>query len=278
MNDAAWAPIGVFDSGIGGLTVVRSLLEHLPHERFIYLGDTARVPYGGRSPQTILRYTQDAVAFLQKHNVKMLVIACNTASAAAEQTLKASLKIPVLGVIGPSAAAACRASLEGEIGVLATRATVKMGAYEKAIKELQPLANTYSQACPLFVPLVEEGWSDKNDEVASLVAKRYLLALQAKAPEIDTLVLGCTHYPLIAATIEMEAKSIFKKPIKIVSSGDAMAKAVELSLRTNQLSITRADNTSEKRLTCYVTDEAQVLEIGSQFLGQHLEKVQVVEL
>ena len=278
MNDAALAPIGVFDSGIGGLTVLRSLLEHLPNERFIYLGDTARVPYGGRSPQTILRYTQDAVAFLQKHNVKMLVIACNTASAAAEQTLKASLKIPVLGVIGPSATAACRVSLDGEIGVLATRATVKMGAYEKAIKELQPSANTYSQACPLFVPLVEEGWSDKNDEVASLVAKRYLLALQAKAPGIDTLVLGCTHYPLIAATIEREAKSIFKKPITIVSSGDAMAKAVELSLRTNQLSVTRADNTSEKRLTCYVTDEAQVLEIGSQFLGQHLEKVQVVEL
>lgn len=278
------APIGVFDSGVGGLTVAHSLLNRLPHEKFIYLGDTARLPYGNKSPEVIREYTQDAVRFLLSHQVKMIVIACNTASAAAAEQIQSSLNIPLIDAIHPSAKVACQTSIKGDIGVLATRATVKMGAYEKAIQSYRPTANVHTQACPLFVPLIEEGFLGEKDNVTRWVIQRYLSELKTKAPWIDTLVLGCTHYPLLFEQITDEARNIFNRPIQVVSSSEAIAQSAEEFLNKNQMlakyppaKIARSVHGLE-RFTCYVTDEARVLDIGKQFLGEHLKKIHVVTI
>lgn len=192
------APIGVFDSGIGGMTVVRELISQLPSEQIIYYGDTARVPYGNKSPETILGYSLQIAKFLQSKGVKAILIACNTASAIALEALQRELDIPVAGVVEPGACAAAAATQNGKIGVIATRATISSGIYESYLKKTNPDIEIFKQPCPLFVPLVEEGWID--DEVTDIVIHRYLDGLVEK--NIDALVLGCTHYPLLRERIQ----------------------------------------------------------------------------
>lgn len=191
------APIGVFDSGVGGLTVVREIIRQLPSENIVYFGDTARVPYGSKSRDTVINYSEQIVHFLRTKQVKAIVIACNTATAYALDVLKEKLDIPIIGVVRPGAVTAVNATQNGRIGVIATEGTVGSGIYPKVIKEYNPEIQVVQKACPLFVPLVEEGWT--NDPVTDEVAVRYLTSLLDS--NIDTLVLGCTHYPLLRKTI-----------------------------------------------------------------------------
>ncbi len=191
------APIGVFDSGIGGLTVAKEIMEQLPNERIVYFGDTARVPYGNKSRDTVVRYSEQIVRFLQTRQIKALVVACNTASAYAVDALEKALKIPLVDVVRPGANAALSATRNGKIGVIGTRGTVESGIYHAYIRRRRPGTEVTGKACPLFVPLVEEGlW---EDPVTDEIARRYLSGLAET--EIDTLILGCTHYPLIRSTI-----------------------------------------------------------------------------
>lgn len=191
------APVGVFDSGVGGLTVAREIMRQIPEERIVYFGDTARVPYGSKSRDTILRYSRQIVRFLQSQGVKAIVIACNTASAYALDEVAAEADIPVIGVINAGARTAVAATRNGRIGVIGTEATVGSGIYTKVMRELKPEIQVIGKACPLFVPLVEEGLL--HDSVTDEIASRYLSVLKNKY--IDTLVLGCTHYPLLRSTV-----------------------------------------------------------------------------
>ncbi len=190
-------PVGVFDSGVGGLTVVREIMRQMPNERIVYFGDTARVPYGSKSKETITRFSEQIMRFLLSQNVKAIVVACNTASAYALPTLEQECPVPIIGVMKPGARTATEKTRNGRIGVIGTNATVSSGIYTSYIKELMPEAEVLGRACPLFVPLVEEGlW---EDPVTDEIARRYLTELMDEG--IDTLILGCTHYPLIRKTI-----------------------------------------------------------------------------
>ncbi len=197
MNDRASAPIGVFDSGVGGLTVVREMMRQLPNEKIIYFGDTARVPYGNKSQDTVTRFSKQIVRFLQTFDVKTIVVACNTASAYALPELEAMTDVPILGVVKPGAKAAAEATRNGKIGVIATEATIGSQIYTHYLQEKNPNVTIYGKACPLFVPLVEEGLLE--DPVTLEIARRYLAELIDL--DIDTLILGCTHYPLIRSTV-----------------------------------------------------------------------------
>lgn len=192
------APIGVFDSGLGGLTVAREIMRNLPDERVVYFGDTARVPYGSKSKETVEKYSAQIVRFLKTQEIKAIVIACNTATAYAMDVVRQEAGIPVIGVIAPGARVAADVSVNGRIGVIATSATVSSGAYERALKAERPDAEVISKACPLFVPLVEEGWI--HDDITRKVIVRYLDELMILG--IDTLILGCTHYPLLRSEIQ----------------------------------------------------------------------------
>ncbi len=193
MHNLKEAPIGVFDSGVGGLTVAREIMRQIPQERIVYFGDTARVPYGSKSTDTLIRYTRQIIRFLKTRGVKAIVVACNTASAVALEAVKDELDIPIIGVVRPGAKVAAEATVNKKIGIIGTEATVNSQMYVKFIQELLPDAEVIGKACPLFVPLVEEGWT--KDSVTEEVARRYLKDLQQS--EIDTLILGCTHYPLL---------------------------------------------------------------------------------
>jgi glutamate racemase len=217
-SPARTRPIGVFDSGIGGLTVVSALRKILPNESIFYLGDTARVPYGGKSAATVERYSTEMIAMLLEEDCKTVVVACNTASALALPRLEALSPVPVLGVIRPGAEAAVSATRNGQIGVIGTRATIKSGAYERALRELDPALLVTARACPLFVPLIEEGWLD--GEITERVVRQYLEPLVAEG--IDTLVLGCTHYPLLRQTIG----NFLGDAIALVDSAQNCARAV----------------------------------------------------
>lgn len=224
-------PIGVFDSGVGGLTVAAALRELLPEESIFYIGDTARVPYGGKSPQTIERYTKEIAGLLLAEGAKMIVVACNTASALGVPALQEVLSLPVTGVIVPGAQAAVKATKTGHIGVIGTRATIYSRAYERAIRELDAEVHVHSQACPLLVPLIEEGWFDHRvtDEVIANYLERLV---QAK---VDTLVLGCTHYPLLSAAIQR-----YVGPgITLVDSARNCALAVREMLKKEKLGAPR---------------------------------------
>jgi glutamate racemase len=211
------AIIGVFDSGVGGLTVLRELACHFPKENFIYLGDTARLPYGTKSPETIRLYSEQILNFLKNRNVDALVIACNTASSQVSEKFWQSL--PVFNVIEPGAQKAVQTSATGRIGVLGTRATVASAAYPIEIQKHSPEAQVFSQACPLFVPLAEEGWLD--DPITNLIAYRYIQPLLQH--EIDTLILGCTHYPLLKLAIQKACGA----SVNLVDSGKALAEQLE---------------------------------------------------
>jgi len=211
-------PIGVFDSGVGGLTVLKALKELLPSENLIYFGDTARVPYGTKSPRTIIRYSLENTKLLMSFDVKMVVVACNTSSSYALEILKSEFPFPVIGVVRPGAKLAVRRSRSGRIGVIGTEATIKSGAYRKAIVSVNPFAEVYEKACPLFVPLIEEGWLD--DPITEEVARRYLNSLLKR--KIDTLVLGCTHYPLIKGIL----KKVCGEEVELIDSAEAVAEEV----------------------------------------------------
>ncbi len=216
--------IGVFDSGVGGLTVVSALMRRLPAETILYLGDTARLPYGNKSPATVRRYTQRNVAFLEERDVKAVVIACNTASAVAER--RPPTASPQWGVIEPGAAAAVAVARK-RVGVLGTESTIESGAYERAIHRLRPDLEVYGRACPLFVPLVEEGWVE--DEVTEKVARRYLEPLIERG--VDTLVLGCTHYPVLAPLLQRVAGP----EIQVVDPAREVAELVARELMSRSL-------------------------------------------
>ncbi|HAU85250.1 MAG TPA: glutamate racemase [Lachnospiraceae bacterium] len=192
------APIGVFDSGVGGLTVARELMRQMPQEQIIYFGDTARVPYGSKSKETVISFSRQITKFLLTKDVKAIVIACNTASSFALETIRNELSIPVIGVIRPGAVAAAQATQNGRIGVIATQGTINSGIYTRTLTEMNSELQVFEKACPLFVPLVEEGWL--YDSVTIEIAERYLNELQGY--DVDSLVLGCTHYPLLSHTIQ----------------------------------------------------------------------------
>jgi glutamate racemase len=260
--------IGIFDSGIGGLTVVKEIVAKLPLENIIYLGDTARVPYGIRSPETVTRYSFENTQFLLSQEIKMLVVACNTASAISLEAVKKEFPLPVIGVLEPGARAAVATTRARKVGVIGTEATIASGAYEAAIKKLAPDIDVYSLACPLFVPLAEEGWTD--NDVAQLVAGKYLAPLRGTG--IDTLVLGCTHYPLFKSVI---AQAI-DPDISLIDSATETAKEVEAVLDKLKWSINGPGEVVRK---FYVTDLPSRFEIiGRRFLGNslhHAEQVQV---
>lgn len=214
-------PIGVFDSGIGGLTVLRALQTHLPHERFLYLGDTARLPYGTKSPATIQRYSLQAAELLSQRGIKCLVVACNTASATALPQLRQRFgTLPVLGVVEPGAAAGCAASTSGRIAVIATESTVQGGAYQAAIQRLRADAQVAARACPLLVALAEEGWN--HGPIVEAVLQRYLEPMFTGEAMPDTLVLGCTHFPVFRETLG----KVLGRAVNIVDSADTTALAL----------------------------------------------------
>jgi glutamate racemase len=256
-------PIGVFDSGIGGLTVVHALRKRLPSEHIIYLGDTARVPYGTKSHATIERYTLQAGAILQRFDPKLLVIACNTASAHGLEALKRESPVPVVGVIEPGAEAA--AKVEGPVGVIGTLATVQSGAYERAIRQRRADADIHAVACPLLVALAEEGWLD--DALTVEACRRYLVSLP---PSVKTIVLGCTHYPVLRPSLEKAHPGM-----AWIDSGEAAAAGVEelLAERGAKREGPRGD------LKVLLTDASSRLqEVGSRFLGEELGAVEVVDI
>jgi glutamate racemase len=264
-------PIGVFDSGVGGLTVVRALRSVLPGEDIIYLGDTARVPYGSKSPRTVERYSLTCQQFLLDRGVKLVLIACNTASANALPALVAASPVPVIGAVEPGAANALAATRGGHVGVIGTLGTVRSGAYAKAIAARDPSAQLSALACPLLVPLAEEGWTD--DEVAVLVARRYLTQLFAIDPQIDTLVLGCTHYPLLKDVLARVASEITGREVAVVDSASAMAEAAREALGSGANRRTGAG-----RLDCFATDTSRLDELAPRFLGEPLTGFELIDL
>jgi glutamate racemase len=270
-------PIGVFDSGVGGLTVVRALRAALPGEDIVYLGDTARVPYGAKSPRTIERYSLTCQGFLLARGVKLVLIACNTASANALPALREASAVPVIGAVEPGADRAVAATRSGDIGVIGTLSTIRSGAYERAIAARRPDARVRTMAAPLLVPLAEEGWTHADDEIATLVARRYLTQLFAADPAIDTLVLGCTHYPLLRDVIERTAIAVAGRPVAIVDSATAMAEAARHALGLDRGA---ADNRRGEpgRLDCFATDTSRLDELAPRFLGERPTGFELVDL
>ena len=295
-------PIGIFDSGVGGLTVYRALHEELPNERFVYLGDTARVPYGTKSLRTVERYATENAQFLAAHGIKLLVVACNTASALALPAIRKALNVDVVGVIGPGARAAVAMRAKGSagqetragrapqrgcpagdsasprsaIGVIATESTVQSGAYTKAIEKVDSTAVVIERACPLFVPLTEEGWADA--EVARSIAETYLKDLRA---HIDTLVLGCTHYPILKDVIQETVGA----EVDLIDSGEATAREVKELLKEKDLARTSPGTGALERQLCddldhfYVTDAAErFARVAERFLGSQPSRLEAVEV
>jgi len=262
-------PIGVFDSGIGGLTVVRALMERLPHENIIYFGDTARVPFGVKSVETINYYTSQITEFLLSQGVKALVIACNTIAAVSRQVVKAMSAVPVLDVIEAGALTAVHCSSTKRIGVIGTMTTINSNAYSRAICALDPDVHIVSQACPLFVPLVEEGWWEHA--VTRMVAQEYLEPVLME--DVDTLVLGCTHYPLLKPLL----KDLVGERIQLVDSAEAMA-AITENLLCEQGMMNPEDGSSPE-YRYYVTDfPLRFHQLGQRFLGCSIRDVQLVRL
>ncbi|MBX5482627.1 MAG: glutamate racemase [Myxococcaceae bacterium] len=262
-------PIGVFDSGVGGLTVLRALMERLPHEATVYLGDTARVPYGTKSAEVVTRYSLANARFLLARDVKLLVIACNTASAVGLEALAQQLPIPVLGVIEPGAKVAAARTRTGRVGVIGTPGTVRSGAYARALKRARADLVVTSRACPLFVPLAEEGWT--TGEVPRLVARQYLSELATTG--VDTLVLGCTHYPLLQGVIA----EVMGDGVTLVDSAAAVAEAAEAVLQERGLLAAKA--ATPPAHAYFVTDTPdRFLEVAGRFLGRPVEQAEQVDI
>ena len=270
-------PIGIFDSGVGGLTVYRALHERLPNERFVYLGDTARVPYGTKSLATVERYAVENSKFLEAHGIKLLVVACNTASALALPAIRNAVNLPVIGVIEPGSRAAVEVANGANIGVIATEATVNSGAYANAIAALGATSKVIARACPLFVALAEEGWA--NSDVARLVASDYLRDFSKTS--IATLVLGCTHYPILRDVISETVGA----GITLIDSGAATAADVESLLEKQSLTHDEPLGFYQERRLCddldhfYVTDAAErFAKVAERFLGSAPSILEAVEI
>lgn len=260
--------IGVFDSGIGGLTVVRALMDRLSRENIVYFGDTARVPYGTKSAGVIRRYAMEDARFLLEQGVKMIVVACNTVSAVALDDLQAALPIPVIGMIGPGTRAAMSRSGSKRIGVIGTQATIASESYARALLGIDPGVRVSSRACPLFVPLAEEGWGEHP--VTTLVAEEYLSPLRTE--NIDALILGCTHYPILKATIQRTVGA----GVHLIDSGAAAAEEVAHHLRENAL-VNDSDELPNYRF--FVSDVPQKFkELGEIFLGRPSLRVTKVSI
>lgn len=277
MNSQRDLPIGIFDSGVGGLTVYRALHAALPDEHFVYLGDTARIPYGTKSLATVERYAVENSRFLDAHGIKLLVVACNTASALALPAIRTGVGVDVMGVIEPGARAAVAASAGQRIGVIATEATVQSGAYSKAIARLAPSAQVFETACPLFVALAEEDFAD-SDEARSIAAK-YLKVINQS--EVDTLVMGCTHYPILRRVIQ----ETVGEDVRLIDSGEATARDVAALLETKRLARQQGAEQARERQLCddldhfYVTDAAaRFARVAERFLGTAPAVLEAVEV
>jgi glutamate racemase len=262
------APVGIFDSGIGGLTVARAIYERLPHESTIYFGDTARVPYGPKSPETVKRYSLEILHWLLDQGVKAVVVACNTSTAHALRALQESSPVPVLGVIKPGARAAIAAGGGGPVGVIGTAGTIASDAYNRAIQALAPGLPVIQRACPLFVPLVEEGWFDHP--ATELVAADYLRELRQAC--VRSLVLGCTHYPLLKPLLQR----VMGPEVRLIDSGQATAAALQTILADKALEAP-GDGKVQHRFVVS-DDEARFRQVGSRFIGERLGKAEVVPL
>jgi glutamate racemase len=262
------APIGVFDSGMGGLTVVREMMRQLPNESIIYFGDTARVPYGPKSPDTVLRYSREITNYLLSQGVKAMVVACNTATAHALPALREEFDLPIVGVIQPGARAVAAATRTRRVGVIGTAGTIKSRAYEKEIRKLIPDADITAQACALFVPLVEEGWVDT--EPTRAIARNYLAPLVAA--EVDTVVLGCTHYPLMKTVIG----NVVGRQVRLIDSAEETARETAEILRENGL---ENDTPNEARYRFIASDAPDTfLGLGERFLGSAIDRVEALTL
>ncbi len=248
MEDIRQAPIGVFDSGVGGLTVAREIMRQIPNEKIVYFGDTARVPYGSKSKDTIIRFSRQIVHFLKTKEVKAVVVACNTASALALETLQPEMDIPVIGVVLPGAKVAAETTKNGKIGVIATESTIESHLYNRVIQAHNPQAEVFGKACPLFCPLVEEGWL--KDPVTVEVANRYLEPLLATG--IDTLVMGCTHYPLLRSTL----REIMGDKVNLVNPAYETALELKALLEEKGLANDSQDIPAKGKYQFYVSDAA----------------------
>ena len=258
------APIGIFDSGLGGLTVAHAIMRQQPSESLVYFGDTARVPYGPKSPDTVRRYSHEIAGYLLEQGVKAIVVACNTATAHALPMLERELDVPVIGVVEPGARAAVRASRSGRIGVIATAGTIKSGAYVRAIHAEAPDAEVTARACPLFVPLVEEGWV--NHDATWSVAQEYLAPFVKE--KVDTLVLGCTHYPLLKPLIG----EIIGRDVRLIDSAEETALDTQRMLAQHSLA---APSREASYRFVASDDQQQFLTLGQRFFGDTIERVEI---
>ena len=244
---------------------MRALCRALPAEEIIYLGDTARVPYGTKSANTVIRYSLQTSQFLLDRGVKYLVVACNTASAQAMEALQREVPVPVMGVVKPGARAAAAATRCGKVGVIGTLGTVESGAYHRAIHAIEPSLAVFGQACPLLVPLAEEGWVDHS--VTHQVARHYLTELRMSSGDLDTIVLGCTHYPLLKETLALEAEDIFGHPVTLVDSADAVSADVAEDLRRRGLA---RDPGGDGAMKFFFTDVSRFSDVAARFMGRDI--------
>jgi glutamate racemase len=259
-------PIGIFDSGVGGLTVMKEIIRLLPEENIIYLGDTARVPYGVRSSETVMRYSLECARFLISRGIKLLVVACNTSSSVSLDLLKGELPVPVVGVIEPGARAVARITKLRRVAVIGTEATINSGSYNRAIKSVDETIEVVSVACPLFVPLVEEGWLE--GDVVSLTAESYLSSIRRDG--VDALVLGCTHYPLIKGVIGRVTG------IPLIDSAIETSREVK-DILTAQAIISRGGRAPLREF--FVTDSPEkFMNTGEKFLGQKISEIIMIDL
>lgn len=259
-------PIGMFDSGIGGLTVLKAIMEHMPDENIVYFGDTARLPYGTKSRETVTRFSEEITRFLMRRNIKLLVIACNTASAYALTRIRSMVDIPVVGVIEPGARAAAGTTRNKKVGVIGTRATIASGAYLEAIQRMDPAIKVFSTACPLFVPLVEEGWT--GEDVTRQVARRYLEHLVGC--RVDSLILGCTHYPLIKKVIG----DVMGRGTSLIDSAEETAATVENVLKESGMA---SGAPGGPRCEVFVSDLHLDLRLQvERFLGFEVPRISLV--
>jgi glutamate racemase len=262
------SPIGIFDSGVGGLTVVSELFRILPQEDIIYFGDTAHLPYGSKSKEAVTRFSLDIVNFLKAQKVKIVIVACNTASSFALSRLREKIDLPVIGVIEPGAQAAIDTTRNFKIGIIGTEGTIKSRAFEEALKKINRNVKVFSQACPLFVPLVEEGWLDEPE--TSQIAEKYLSPLKDKG--IDTLILGCTHYPLLKELLSR----IMGQGVSLIDTAESTAKAVKKSLGEKNL-LKKGNHKSVYKF--FVSDNPEkFLQLGMRFLGEGIDKAERVDL
>lgn len=271
IDDITNAPIGVFDSGVGGLTVVREIMRQMPNERIVYFGDTARVPYGSKSKETIIRYSRQIIRFLRTKNVKAIVIACNTASAYALDTVEAELDIPIIGVVKPGAKVAAETTRNNKIGVIGTEGTISSGIYSDFLHIRNKDINVLGKACPLFVPLVEEGWA--KDSVTKEVAKRYLEEL--KESGIDSLILGCTHYPLLRSTI----RTVMGEKVTLVNPAYETAIELKELLEQNKLINSQKQPSDGSGYAFYVSDLADKFkQFANSILPYDIETTKLINI